>query len=74
MTVRKMMDDPNDLTRLTDDEILVKMMKLYLQYTEYRRKDDLVAAAAAKTVVDLHRYEALRRMKRSDPVLRDANG
>lgn len=74
MTVRKVMNDPNDLTRLTDDELLVRMMKLYLQYTEYRRQDDLVAAAAGKVVVDLHRYEALRRMKRSDPVLRGANG
>ena len=72
--MRKVMTDPNDLTRLSDGELLGKIMNLAVEMSDYKRQQDHVGYAAARKVTERILTEAKRRMMRGDPVLRGARG
>lgn len=67
--MRKVMDDPNDLSRLSDSDVLTALMKAYVRQKDNQRLGKLQAAARDRDVVQKYYVEARRRMSGRDPVL-----
>jgi hypothetical protein len=66
--------DPEDLTGMTDADVLTYLMKAYHLQKELQRIAKLSEAATARNNVERYYEEARHRMARSDPVLRGTRG